>query len=135
MFLIASKHEAGAEHAHLAAGVHERGAVGQEPSADDQVEEAAGPRGALGLVAVAQLRPGNRLRHAGEQLPGGLDQRPLLVLLEVPGSKHAQGVLRQSQVVVRVDSSILDHIDHRKLPNWMPRKTERADCAPCHPCL
>ena len=68
------QHEAGAEHAHLAAGVHQRRAVGHEPPAGHQLVEALLParRGRL-AAAVEALDVGDRVGDPAEQILGRLD--------------------------------------------------------------
>jgi len=96
------QHEAGREHPHLAAGVHQRRAVGHELATRHQVVELA--RDGERLLGAAAGEGELGLRHAGGDAPVQLARRLVdlavrQVLLEVALRENLLGVLRELGIV------------------------------------
>ena len=92
------QHEARAEHAHLPAGVHQRGAVGHELLRGHEVIEFD-----LDLLhlrrrqAVPDLHGGNGPRHPVEHFLRRLKYPAVLIFLKVSGLQDLQPIFAQRQ--------------------------------------
>jgi hypothetical protein len=87
--------EAGGELAQLAAGVHERRAVGEELQARHELVEGLLPLLDGGGGVVQALGLGDGARDAPEHLLRGLEHFAALALLEIAPLQHLQRVRRK----------------------------------------